>query len=72
MQYRPFPTTTIGSFPQTPAIRRARLAFKKERIRCECWACASAGCDCWCVIVERWVDRAFCQHFQSLLRCVHS
>ncbi|TQV66134.1 5-methyltetrahydropteroyltriglutamate--homocysteine S-methyltransferase [Exilibacterium tricleocarpae] len=24
-----FPTTTIGSFPQTPAIRQARAAFKK-------------------------------------------
>nr|BAU71146.1 METE; cobalamin-independent methionine synthase [Parachlorella kessleri] len=27
--FPPFPTTTIGSFPQTPAIRRARLQFKK-------------------------------------------
>lgn len=27
--YLPFPTTTIGSFPQTPAIRKARLQFKK-------------------------------------------
>lgn len=27
--YKPFPTTTIGSFPQTPAIRRARLQYKK-------------------------------------------
>ncbi|GGY25826.1 5-methyltetrahydropteroyltriglutamate--homocysteine S-methyltransferase [Pseudoduganella albidiflava] len=25
----PFPTTTIGSFPQTPAIRSARAAFKR-------------------------------------------
>lgn len=25
----PFPTTTIGSFPQTAEIRRARLAFRK-------------------------------------------
>jgi 5-methyltetrahydropteroyltriglutamate--homocysteine methyltransferase len=25
----PFPTTTIGSFPQTPAIRAARAAFKR-------------------------------------------
>ncbi len=25
----PFPTTTIGSFPQTPEIRKARSAFKK-------------------------------------------
>lgn len=28
----PFPTTTIGSFPQTPAIRAARAAFKAGRI----------------------------------------
>ncbi|PSC76117.1 5-methyltetrahydropteroyltriglutamate-homoc ysteine s-methyltransferase isoform A [Micractinium conductrix] len=28
----PFPTTTIGSFPQTPAIRRHRLAFKQGRL----------------------------------------
>ena len=28
----PFPTTTIGSFPQTPAIRLARQAFKAGRI----------------------------------------
>ncbi|MFA5678942.1 MAG: 5-methyltetrahydropteroyltriglutamate--homocysteine S-methyltransferase [Pseudomonas sp.] len=27
-----FPTTTIGSFPQTPAIRLARQAFKQGRI----------------------------------------
>jgi 5-methyltetrahydropteroyltriglutamate--homocysteine methyltransferase len=26
------PTTTIGSFPQTPAIRKARAAFKKGQI----------------------------------------
>ncbi len=26
------PTTTIGSFPQTPEIRKARAAFKKARI----------------------------------------
>src|SRR6267378_4494825 len=26
------PTTTIGSFPQTPEIRKARAAFKKDRI----------------------------------------
>ena len=32
--FPPFPTTTIGSFPQTPAIRRARLAFKRGRLRC--------------------------------------
>lgn len=28
-QFPPFPTTTIGSFPQIPAIRRARLQYKK-------------------------------------------
>jgi 5-methyltetrahydropteroyltriglutamate--homocysteine methyltransferase len=28
----PFPTTTIGSFPQTPAIRLARQAFKAGRL----------------------------------------
>lgn len=27
-----YPTTTIGSFPQTPEIRRTRLAFKKNEI----------------------------------------
>ena len=27
-----FPTTSIGSFPQTPEIRRARLAFKKGQM----------------------------------------
>ncbi len=27
----PLPTTTIGSFPQTPQIRRARAAFKEGR-----------------------------------------
>ncbi|KAK9811094.1 hypothetical protein WJX73_002072 [Symbiochloris irregularis] len=27
-----FPTTTIGSFPQTPEIRRARLQFKKGQL----------------------------------------
>jgi len=30
-----YPTTTIGSFPQTPAIRKARLAFKKQEISAE-------------------------------------
>lgn len=40
VQYPALPTTTIGSFPQTPAIRRSRLAFKRGRIRC---ACACAG-----------------------------
>jgi 5-methyltetrahydropteroyltriglutamate--homocysteine methyltransferase len=28
-QLPPFPTTTIGSFPQTPEIRHARAAFKR-------------------------------------------
>jgi 5-methyltetrahydropteroyltriglutamate--homocysteine methyltransferase len=28
-QLPPFPTTTIGSFPQTPEIRQARAAFKR-------------------------------------------
>ncbi|QBE63651.1 5-methyltetrahydropteroyltriglutamate--homocysteine S-methyltransferase [Pseudoduganella lutea] len=28
----PFPTTTIGSFPQTPAIRAARAAFKRGEL----------------------------------------
>lgn len=32
-QFPPFPTTTIGSFPQTAAIRRARLQFKKGELR---------------------------------------
>ena len=27
-----YPTTTIGSFPQTPDIRKTRLAFKKQEI----------------------------------------
>jgi len=27
-----FPTTTIGSFPQTPSIRRSRLQFKKGQL----------------------------------------
>ncbi|MFI2741543.1 5-methyltetrahydropteroyltriglutamate--homocysteine S-methyltransferase [Zhouia sp. PK063] len=27
-----FPTTTIGSFPQTPEVRRLRFQFKKENI----------------------------------------
>jgi hypothetical protein len=31
--FPPFPTTTIGSFPQTPAIRKARLQFKKGSLR---------------------------------------
>ena len=28
----PLPTTTIGSFPQTPAIRKTRAAFKRNEI----------------------------------------
>ena len=35
LQFPPFPTTTIGSFPQTPAIRRARLQYKKGAITAE-------------------------------------
>jgi 5-methyltetrahydropteroyltriglutamate--homocysteine methyltransferase len=31
-QFPAFPTTTIGSFPQTPAIRRARLLHKKGQL----------------------------------------
>ena len=27
-----FPTTTIGSFPQTKEVRKARLKFKKKEI----------------------------------------
>ena len=30
-----YPTTTIGSFPQTPEIRKARLAFKRKEISME-------------------------------------
>jgi 5-methyltetrahydropteroyltriglutamate--homocysteine methyltransferase len=29
-----FPTTTIGSFPQTPAIRKARAAFRRGEAGC--------------------------------------
>ncbi|WP_244305922.1 5-methyltetrahydropteroyltriglutamate--homocysteine S-methyltransferase [Paraburkholderia lacunae] len=29
----PLPTTTIGSFPQTPAIRQARAAYKRGELR---------------------------------------
>ena len=32
LQLPPFPTTTIGSFPQTPAIRQVRAAFKQGEI----------------------------------------
>jgi len=31
-QFHPFPTTTIGSFPQTPGIRKARLLYKKGEL----------------------------------------
>jgi len=30
--YPAFPTTTIGSFPQTPSVRRARLQYKKGQL----------------------------------------
>ncbi|EFN57923.1 hypothetical protein CHLNCDRAFT_141995 [Chlorella variabilis] len=43
VQYPPFPTTTIGSFPQTPAIRRSRLAFKKGRLSQEQYREKMAG-----------------------------
>ncbi|MDY0163178.1 5-methyltetrahydropteroyltriglutamate--homocysteine S-methyltransferase [Desulfobotulus sp.] len=32
LQLPPFPTTTIGSFPQTPEIRSARRAFREGRM----------------------------------------
>jgi 5-methyltetrahydropteroyltriglutamate--homocysteine methyltransferase len=32
LQLPPFPTTTIGSFPQTPAIRQLRAEFRADRI----------------------------------------
>ncbi len=32
-----YPTTTIGSFPQTPEIRKARLAFKKQALSGEAY-----------------------------------
>ena len=32
-----FPTTTIGSFPQTPAIRQARAAFKRGELADEAY-----------------------------------
>lgn len=31
-QYPPFPTSSIGSFPQTPEIRKVRLQYKKGQI----------------------------------------
>lgn len=36
----PFPTTTIGSFPQTPAIREARAAFKKGTLDAQAYDAA--------------------------------
>lgn len=33
--FHAFPTTTIGSFPQTAAIRKARLQFKKGQLSAE-------------------------------------
>lgn len=30
-----YPTTTIGSFPQTPDVRKARLAFRQQKIGAE-------------------------------------
>ncbi|MFW8566930.1 5-methyltetrahydropteroyltriglutamate--homocysteine S-methyltransferase [Orrella sp. 11846] len=35
-----FPTTTIGSFPQTPEIRQARLQFKKGELDAEAYEAA--------------------------------
>src|SRR5690606_39455902 len=32
LQLPPLPPTTIGSFPQTPAIRQARQAFRQGRL----------------------------------------
>ena len=32
LQLPPLPTTTIGSFPQTPAIRQARAAYKRAEL----------------------------------------
>lgn len=32
LQLPPLPTTTIGSFPQTPAIRQARAAFRRGEL----------------------------------------
>jgi len=36
----PFPTTTIGSFPQTPAIRAARAAFKRGELPADAYQAA--------------------------------
>jgi 5-methyltetrahydropteroyltriglutamate--homocysteine methyltransferase len=33
LQLPPLPTTTIGSFPQTPAIRHARAAYKRGEMK---------------------------------------
>ncbi|MBF6329281.1 5-methyltetrahydropteroyltriglutamate--homocysteine S-methyltransferase [Nocardia transvalensis] len=35
LQLPPLPTTTIGSYPQTPAIRKARAAFRNGEITAE-------------------------------------
>ncbi|MEW5320201.1 MAG: hypothetical protein WDW38_011293 [Sanguina aurantia] len=32
MQFHPYPTTTIGSFPQTAEVRRCRLQYKQGKI----------------------------------------
>ena len=32
LQLPPYPTTTIGSFPQTPELRRARKLFKEGEL----------------------------------------
>ncbi|MEF7615391.1 5-methyltetrahydropteroyltriglutamate--homocysteine S-methyltransferase [Aquincola sp. MAHUQ-54] len=37
-----FPTTTIGSFPQTPQIRAARAAFKRKELSAEAYRDAMA------------------------------
>ena len=36
----PYPTTTIGSFPQTPEIRAARAAFKRGELSAEAYEAA--------------------------------
>jgi 5-methyltetrahydropteroyltriglutamate--homocysteine methyltransferase len=38
-----YPTTTIGSFPQTPDIRKARLAFKKQEISADDYTAKMKG-----------------------------
>ncbi|WP_372965994.1 5-methyltetrahydropteroyltriglutamate--homocysteine S-methyltransferase [Marinobacter sp.] len=37
LQLPAFPTTTIGSFPQTPEIRQARLQFRKGELEAEAY-----------------------------------